>query len=348
MINTESNLTAPRDLKATLIFGLPDNKTVKVGGIDNKGELVYSWPGNSDFNNYIKIPQLKKDFISIIWHSEPVRKIQKPDIIINCINDADICSKSLAKAIEITSSIQQRWPDVKVFNDPSAILKTTRDKIYQKFHHLPGLYIPKVIRVTPSGVDDVLSSAREHNLAFPFLIRECGSHGSSKLQVIRDESDRERLEKYSYDGREFYLTEFVDNKNSEGFYNKARLVIIGGKMYARHFMTSPQWMVYASVHYHYMADRENLKSIEENFIHNYRNIISPTALSSLEKINSELGLSYLGFDVAPMPDGKLLVFEINVAQNALLSIDFNKFPYMEANKNRIVQGLNDSISALAA
>jgi glutathione synthase/RimK-type ligase-like ATP-grasp enzyme len=338
--------TAESIKKATFLFGLPDSRAVRVGGVDNKGDLVYSWPGNSDFNNYIKTPGLTKKFISVIWHAEPQRNIEKPDIIINCINDADISKKSLNIAIQITNSIRQRWPDVKVFNNPSAIARTTRDKIYEQFHHLPDLYIPKVIRIAPSGADEVLELAAKAKLDFPFLMRECGAHESTGLQVIRNQEDRVRLEKYAYDGREFYLTEFVNNKNSEGFYNKVRFVIIGGKIYARHFMTSPQWMVHADVHYHYMAENEAAKKAEQNFIGNYKTIISSQALAALEKINADLGLDYLGFDVAPMPDGRLLVFEINVAQNALLSIDFEKFPYMKENKERIVQGLNDTVNQI--
>jgi glutathione synthase/RimK-type ligase-like ATP-grasp enzyme len=114
-------------------------------------------------------------------------------------------------------------------------------------------------------------------------------------------------------------------------------------MYARHYMTSEQWMVYAHIHYNYMANNEAAKRTEEHFVNNFENIINPQALESLYKINDSLGLDYLGFDVAIMPDGKLLIFEINVAQNALLSIDFTKFPYMEKVKDRIVGALNKCI-----
>ncbi len=342
----ESNINPHSVKKATILMGLPDSRAVKVSGFDTKGELVYSWSGNSDFNNYIKIPDLEKKFISILWHAEPARDIQKPDVIISCLNDADICTKSLTKAVEITKLIKERWPDVKIFNDPANIARTTRDKIYEQFKHLQGLYIPKTIRIKPTCADEVLALAEENEINFPFLIRGCGSHGSSGLQIIRDKNDRDRLEKYAYDGRQLYVTEFVNNKNPEGFYNKARIVIVGGKMHARHFMTSPQWLVYADIHYHYMADNESAKKIEENFINNYRSIISPEALASLEKINTDLGLDYLGFDVAPMPDGRLLVFEINVAQNALLNIDYDKFPYMKENRTRIVQSLNDTVERM--
>ena len=314
-----------------------------MGGYTKNGELAYSWPGNSDFHNYVNIPNLKKSYISIIWHAEPERKIERPDVLINCMNDADTGSESLKKAINITNEIKKQWPDVPVFNDPNNIARTTRNKIYEQFHNLPGLYIPKAIRIIPNSAAEVLRLAAAQNMDFPFLIRECGKHQSSGLQIIRDANDADRLEKYAYDGRGYYLTEFVNNKNPEGFYNKARLVIVGGKMYARHFMTSPQWMVYAHIHSHYMADNIAAKKTEEDFVNNYENIITTEALESLHKINNELGLDYLGFDVAPMKDGRLLVFEINVAQNALLSIDYTKFPYMEKVKNKIVGGLNETI-----
>jgi glutathione synthase/RimK-type ligase-like ATP-grasp enzyme len=330
--------------KALFLFGLPDSKAVHVGGLNKKGELVYSWPGNSDFHNYIDIPHLPKNYLSIVWHAEPQRNIEKPSIVINCISDADTCGKSLEKAIALTQQIQKRWPDVPVFNPPSQIAATTRDKIYQQFHHLPGLYVPRVIRIRPQSTADILQLAAAQAMPFPFLIRECGTHQSSGLQIIRNEGDAERLERYAFDGREYYLAEFVDNKNADGLYNKARLVMVGGKLFARHFMTSPQWMTYAHIHSHYMADNTAAKQAEEHFVTHYTDIIGREALDSLHKIHDTLGLDYLGFDVAPMPDGKLLIFEINVAQNALLSIDFEKFPYMESIKNTIVSGLNHCIT----
>lgn len=337
-----------RDKNITFILGLPNNKLVTVGGHNDKGELIYSWAGNADFHNYAALPGVTKKYLPLIWHQKFERSFPHPGILVNCINDADNCSKSLALASRLVTTMKERWPELNVFNAPEGITRTTRDGIYQQFHELPGLYVPKVLRVKPESCAHVLQLAAEGGMAFPFLIRTCGSHQSSGLQVIRDANDIGRLERYAFDGSDYYLTEFVNNKNAEGLYNKARLVIIGGKMYARHFMTSPQWMVYADIHTHHMADKPELKTAEEDFLTNYQSIICPEALESLHRITRELGLDYLGFDVAPMADGRLLIFEINAAQNAMLSIDFQKFPYMESIKNNIVGGLHETLRSKAA
>lgn len=325
--------------KATFLLGLPDSQMIKVGGVAANGELLYQLEGNSEFHNFVKIPNENKHNLILVWNSKPIQNIPECDIVINCITDPDTNFKSLKMAANITEFLKKSHKNIAIFNDPTKIFATTRDKIYQKFNDLPKIYVPKVVRFNPKSVKDVFKCAKENNLK-SFLIRPCGSHESQNLNLIRGEKDAALLDQYALNGSEHYITEFVNYKSPDGLYRKARLLIIGGKIVPRHFMTGESWMVYGSLHEKYMAHRPETIANEKYFISNFQKLIDPDALKSLVKIYRSLGLDYLGFDFAIRHDGSLVIFEINPAQNPFIQLDKKHFPYMPVVRENIISVLN--------
>jgi glutathione synthase/RimK-type ligase-like ATP-grasp enzyme len=337
------NKTPSVQSKVLCLIGLPDNREVTVTGYDAAGKLIHSWDGNSDFHNQLSLSGIEKEYMSIIWHNEPQRQLKKPALLLNCINDPDIASKSLEVAAKITHAITEKWPDVPVFNDPEKVFDTARSRIYELYKDLPKIYIPKAIRFAPGSVREVMLQAQQ--IGYPFLIRQAGAHQSHGLQRIMNEADAlAALEIYPYDGRNYYLTEFVDYKSADGLYRKCRLVIIGGKILPRHYMTGEDWLVHGNLHEQYMAHNPAAKTAEEHFIGHYAEMISPEALHSLMQIYTRSGLDYLGFDFAIRPDGSLLIFEINPAQNSFLKLDFSVFPYMKKVRDDLIAAVNDCIA----
>lgn len=335
------NHTSTASKNAVCLLGLPDNCEVSVEGYSENGQLAYSWDGNSDFHNQLD-GHISKSYLPIVWHNTLPLKLKKPDMLVNSINDADIASKSLAMAKKIAADITAKWPEVKFFNHPEKIANTTRERIYQLYNNIVGIYVPKTVRVTPVGVANAMELAEEH-IGFPFLIRPAGAHQSQGLQLIQTKADAKLLERYSFNKKDFYLTEFVDYKNTDGIYQKARLVIIGGKILPRHYMTGQTWLVHGNLHEEFMAENESAKSAEQNFVNNYKNIIGQQQLDALMQIYNSSGLDYLGFDFAIRSDGSLLIFEINAAQNSFLKLDFEIFPYMKKVREDVVAAFNNCI-----
>lgn len=153
------------------------------------------------------------------------------------------------------------------------------------------------------------------------------------------------MHKYPFDGSEYYVTKFVENKHSDGFFKKARLVIIEGELFARHYISYPNWLVEGKVHFDYMPQNEETKIIEKNFLENFEKIIGDKVIKDLFKIYQEIGLNFLAFDVDIMPNGKLLVFEINLAQNIFLDIDMKNFSYMRDSADKIKFALIKSLKS---
>jgi len=335
-------------LNIPCFIGLPNDRKVTVVGYDAAGKLAYHWDGNNDLHHHIEGADIAKALLPILWHAMPERRIARPDVIVNCISDVDIAGKSLAVAAKLVESIHARWPEVPVFNHPKPVMSVTRDSMWKRYHTLPGLHFPKTIRMAPLSGMELLDLALRENIAFPFLVRPCGAHQGEGLRRIDNAADVPLLENYAFDGREYYITEFVDYRGADGLYRKARLVAVGAEILPRHYMTGEDWLVHGNLHETYMATREDTKKDEAAFIRNYRSMIHPQALASLEHIAKDSKLEHIGFDVALGEDGTLLVFEINPAQNSFLKLDEKVFPHMKGARDTLVAALNTTIRRMAA
>ena len=87
-------------------------------------------------------------------------------------------------------------------------------------------------------------------------------------------------------------------------------------------------------------------NIFANFIKNYESMINKQSLDSLMEIYKHSTLDYLGFDFAIRPDGSLLIFEINPAQNAFIKAKIDIFPYMEKVGADLEKAFNDCLLGL--
>jgi hypothetical protein len=58
--------------------------------------------------------------------------------------------------------------------------------------------------------------------------------------------DYQALHAYPFDGREFYLTEFAECRDNEGFYQRQRLVVIDGEPVLRGSLYDQDWKVHGA------------------------------------------------------------------------------------------------------
>jgi glutathione synthase/RimK-type ligase-like ATP-grasp enzyme len=330
-------------MKYTFLMGVNDSKTAAVVGASPTGKPIYGWEGNTNFHNYTAAPPQNKFSLPVIWFEQKDRKIAKPDIFINCIADADIMTKSLERAIALIDGAQKLWPDVPVFNDPRKIAGTRRDVIYQKFHTLPGIVVPKVLRFIPKSVADVMATAKKEGFAFPYIVRPCGTHQGRGVVLVRSAADAELLESLAFDGSYFYLTQFTDFKDADGLYIKTRFVIIGGQMYPRHAIISKQWKIHAATRDELLKDSPGFRAQEQKLLSSVVSRISPVARESIYKIYDTVGLDYLGFDCCIRPDGQVLFFEINPAQDAMAPSDYKVYPYLQPYGDVMIGGYNATL-----
>jgi hypothetical protein len=285
----------------------------------------------------------------IFWEEEALPPITRPDIFINCIANADTMTKSLEKAAALIARAEKRGP-IAVFNDPRCIAVTRRDFIYERFHALPGLDIPKTVRCTPESPADVLAIANREGIRFPFIVRPCGAHSGIGMVKVNAAADAPVLDVLAFDGSPFYITEFRDYKGADGLYAKTRFTLMNGRIYPRHAIFSKGWKINAVTRSELMTRDDGLKKREKDQLENLGRHIAPEAMASAHKIADAIGLDYLGFDVCVRPDGTLAVFKINAAQGLTGVPDSRIFPYLAQHRENLIRDFNLLIEekALAA
>lgn len=294
------------------MYGLPDDRMVALEAVSPSP--TFRIPGVGSFYDHLDATlrsQLKPVFfgpkLDLVVHPDDYRRP-----IINNITDPDIASVSLrmlARLGEQTSCL--------FFNHPEAILKSGRADVALALSELPGIQVPRTIRVLTRSARDLLETISGADLRWPLIVRIAGAHGGLGTVRIERASDVEdALVRIPWGGRPLYVTEYVDFRDTDGKYRKLRICVVGNQILARHRVTSGQWLVHS-------VEREK-DALEEEiaFLDGFDSAILPTIKERVLAIADRLGLDYFGIDCSLRPDGILLLFEANAAMNNLL----NSFP----------------------
>lgn len=314
-----------------LINGLDDRSGATIVSLA-KG-VQFSYAGNIDLMAELSHPDLAISQVLLGCLREAPIKMPMPSVILNCIADPDSHGRSLERATELLE--QARVP---VLNRPQNVRKTTRDNIYRLFHGTPGLVVPRTLRLAPRRLDDIRAVIADGGMTAPFLVRPAGEHGGTGLLRVDTEADLDQLERFAFDGRGYYLTEFVDFRSPDGLYRKYRLVMLDGRVYPRHLIASDHWNIHARSRSTVMQNNLDLMAQERAFIDHPDRHFSATVGQALAHIRKTLDLDYFGIDCALTTQGEMVVFEINACVN-ILQRHVPPFDYLNAAVERIRAGL---------
>lgn len=237
----------------------------------------------------------------------------KPSLIFNQISDADSHRVSLQRCMELC-----RHVGAPVINPPEAVLNTTRDQVASQLRDIPGVRVPQTLRVAPVTPGQVFDLIEAGGLNYPVIMRRTGEHNARSMVLITGHEDIDKLHVFPLDGRDFYLTEFVDFSDERGVYYKHRIVMVDGEPMPRHVFFNDDWKVNSScvkfmnAHPEYGAPGANLDELESQRL--------PKAENALKEIAKRLQLDYFGVDCQISPDGEVLLFEANANMNMMADI----------------------------
>ena len=281
--------------------------------LDEKGNLVHLMDGNCSVHHRLPLKEGVASEYTIFGKGVKQRRASfttVPSLIFNQISDADTHRGALERCVEFCDQVS-----TSIINHPRHVQKTGREQVSSMLQGIPGVIMPRTLRFQPRSPDDVLSFAAAEGIAFPYIARVAGDHrGKSMIRLDKPE-DYALLHPLPFDGRDFYLTEYVDYRDDDGFYHKQRIVVIDGEPILRHAMYIDDWMVHANSR-SFMMERESW----EDDIARYDRL-SGEVMSQLrpafDEITSRLQLQYYGIDCNLSPDGKMLIFEANANMNVL-------------------------------
>jgi hypothetical protein len=150
--------------------------------------------------------------------------------------------------------------------------------------------------------------------------------------------EREKLHVYPFDGRDFYVTEFVDCRESDRFYHRQRLVVIDGEPLLRGSLYDEHWKVHGASR-RFMMGRESWEDDRVRSAWLEQEVI-PDLKSAVTEITNRLKLEIYGIDCSLRPGGKMLIFEANANMNFLT----NDHPEMNERVDMIRRKILDMLA----
>jgi hypothetical protein len=239
----------------------------------------------------------------------------------NLLPDHDVAFLAIGESeanqpiLDALKDLPPYWPRPMVNGDPRQIASLTRDGVCAQLQGLEGVVAPPTVRLSRTALAEIGAGgvALEWVLpgaAFPIIARPIDSHAGSGLEKL-DGGDAIAgyLEAQPAEG--FFISPFIDYAGPDGLFRKQRIVLIEGRPFICHMAISPRWMV------HYlnadMLENAANRAEEARFMAAFDEDFAQRHAAAFAALHERIGLDYFGFDCAETRDGRLLLFEADVA-----------------------------------
>ena len=323
----------PHKPKMLDIASVPDTHMVPIRYMDLIKGTKWGFNGNLGLPDLDAVDTYK----IILGGSEGVEvEFDRPDFAFNRICEADTNEKTLEYARRIIVG-----NNIPVLNHPSAVMGTKRDLIYQRLHSYKGIQIPKTVRITPKYCSDVRQFIEKGGIQLPCIFRPAGGGNQKGMMLLECIEDTKELEQFAFDGRDYYMIEFVDYRDMDGLYRKFRVAYVNGILYPRHLFRGPHWIVGIKT----SEKTEAAFAEEKDFLENFEARLGNETLANLKGMGAAVGLDYFGMDLSLRPDGSLLLFEANGCMDFFS--DSGGRPYKKQYIDAIREGVRQMISQFA-
>lgn len=301
--------------KKTILFidGIPDDRKVKVRKIEKDGTLRWRGSGSANLVSFLQTDLFHRS--NIVFDTNRDQELPKQMIhaVFNQISDPDTHKITLSKAEDFYKHIPKHIP---FFNIPSHIMQTTRDNIYRLLQGIDKLYVPKTVKIQPRSPSDIYDAVKKEGFSFPVIFRQAGDHGG--ISTIRVEDETEQFYAFALDGRDYYLTQFVEYANEEGIYAKYRLVVVDGEVFLRHVIFSDSWIIHSESRT-FMESNKQYQQAEKDIFKTFDKQLKPKIQPMIKEIYDRVKLDYFGIDCAIDEALNITLFEANANMNILLN-----------------------------
>ena len=234
-------------------------------------------------------------------------------------------------------------------NAPQKIADLSRDGVSAMFADEPSILAPATHRIDRATLEAVSAgrttlSACCAGLEFPIIVRPVGTHAGGGLE--RAEAP-DALPAYLAEqtAAHFYVAPFIDYRGPDGLFSKQRIVVIDGRPYPSHLALSDHWIV------HYlsagMAEDAAKRAVEAAWMESFDTDFARRHADAFDALNRRIGLDYFGIDCAELPDGRLLVFEADIAMVVHDMDDVQTFPYKKVAMRKLFDAFMDMVRSKA-
>jgi hypothetical protein len=144
---------------------------------------------------------------------------------------------------------------------------------------------------------------------------------------------------------EAFVTPFVDYRGADGLFRKYRIALIDGAPFLCHMAVSAHWMV------HYlnagMTESAAKRDEEAQAMLSFDAGFARRHAAAFAAFVERIGLDYVALDCAETADGRLLLFEADVAAIVHAMDPPELFPYKPAQMRRVLAAFRDLLAARA-
>jgi glutathione synthase/RimK-type ligase-like ATP-grasp enzyme len=295
--------------KLLIIFGADHEERIEIAG----GQM--SVAGSSDLHRLIgeDVPfhrtLITRNFLRQQRALEPGY-----ECILNLFTEAEENGRVLENLRKLVRGY--RAP---VINHPEAVLQSTRDLVARRLAGVPGLIVPRVIRLRGGNSVAAAKAIEGVGLHFPVIVRRAGTHTG---RIVGKFEDLAALRAAAIERDEHLATEFIDFRSADGFCRKYRVFFIGSQRVFRHLLVSDDWNVHASDRQRVMAQRIEFIAAEEAMLATREGAFSDEVQQVLSAVRERMPLDFFGMDFGIAPDGRVVLFEANATMNFFpLSLD---------------------------
>jgi glutathione synthase/RimK-type ligase-like ATP-grasp enzyme len=305
---------AARPMPLNVLFGVPDDGKGVVRVAPDGRRLIAGTPGPGGVfklrGSANIAPYLSRERFALnrlyVQDDLGIRAKMGPGPILNHIADQDICSRALALVEQIADQGQRSC-----FNHPTAVARTTRDGVSRLLGGIPGLKVPKTIRVQQTSPASVRQTAKDADLLYPILVRVVGSHGGvDRVRIERPEA-MDEIAQLKHEGRPLYLTEFCDFVSPDGFYRKFRVIVVGDDIFLRQCVVGSEWSLHGRSRV--AGSEQEEAGVFDSFDTDWVPFIKPV----FSEMSRRLGLDYFGVDCNIDSERNVLLFEANACMKVM-------------------------------
>jgi glutathione synthase/RimK-type ligase-like ATP-grasp enzyme len=303
--------------------------------------LAFMAPGDFMSNTPLEFvldgTDVRLDMLFVRPGEPPPASVPDHDVAIAAVGESSD-NQPLLAALE---SLLRDWPRP-VINEPNRIARLSRDGVANLLKDAPGILIPATVRIGRPELERIGAGALPvagvlGRGDFPVIVRPISSHAGSGLQKLDEAS---AIAAYLADHPEplFYMSPFVDYRGADGFFRKYRVALIDGRSFASHAAISRNWMV------HYlnagMSESAEKRAEEARWMAEFDapEGFAARHATALRGIAERLGLDYVTIDCGEAPDGRLLVFEADVAGIVHAMDPPDLFPYKGPAMRKLFAG----------
>lgn len=304
------------------LIGCPDSDRAKVlWNNGNPQQLRVAFEGTNTFVALTNPETMRIETATLGGRHPGTTALPPAHVILNSVCDPDTNAKALTQLQNILQTCK-----TPVVNPPELILRTTREQTCTRLEGIPGVTVPRTVRIAPRKLTEVPELIAASELTYPYIFRSAGEHGGGGMVLVGSASDLPKLERFAFDGRDFYAIAFHDFRDADRYYRKYRLVVIGGRCYPRHLIVSGSWNIHSQTRAELMQSDTPFQEEEKAFLAR-----PPEALqAACSAIYDTLPLDVFGIDCHLDPQGRMFIFELNACMRIVADtpIDY-QHPAME-------------------